>query len=181
MDESNPSPDDGWDTRHQFYSTIGQGISLWTKMETALVGIFSELIGVRYEKGGLILYSIMNFNTWLVLITELYAVDQRYSDLSKRWNKKFERLRALNDIRTRLAHHTVWQGEDDLPMLIAGRFDIRPKSKAHLPLAHVDILEFNQSVLDIFRELVALLKETVPIARAASQRKSAKPEADPPS
>ncbi len=180
MDENNPA-ENGWDNKERFFSSVGQGISLWTKMELALVGIFSELIGVRYEKGGLILYSIMNFNTWLVLITEFYALDPRYSELSKRWNKKFERLRVLNDTRTRLAHHTVWQGEDDLPKLIPSLFDIRPKSKAHLPLSEQDILDFNQSVIDIFRELVALLKETVPIARSASQRKFEKPKTDPPS
>src|SRR5258705_2949079 len=101
MDENNPA-ENGWDDKERFFSSVGQGISLWTKMELALVGIFSELIGVRYEKGGLILYSIMNFNTWLVPITEFYALDPRYSELSKRWNKKFERLRVLNDTRTGL-------------------------------------------------------------------------------
>ena len=78
-------------------------------METVLVEIFARLLGVPDEKAGLILYSISNFYAWLTLIGDTMALDDRFKQFTSTWNKKAERLRPLNDIRVRLAHHTVYE------------------------------------------------------------------------
>ncbi len=56
------------------FVAIGQGISIWALMEGNLVHVFAMLMGSSVEKSGLVLYSIINFNVWLTLITDLFAV-----------------------------------------------------------------------------------------------------------
>jgi hypothetical protein len=57
-----------------FYATVGQGISHWSAMETRLVQIVAKLLKTSDEKAGLIMYSIANFHTWLMIIDELFCI-----------------------------------------------------------------------------------------------------------
>src|SRR6202051_401240 len=87
------------------YEAIGRWITDWSRLEGALVHTASWLLASGRKKVGLILYSINNFHTWLSIIDELFAMDPCFSPLRSDWIKIAERLRKLNDVRVRLAHH----------------------------------------------------------------------------
>jgi hypothetical protein len=92
------------------YQAIGRSITDWSRMEGTLVHIASWLLDSGRKKVGLILYSINNFHTWLSIIDELFAMDPSFSPLRSDWIKIAERLRKLNDVRVRLAHHALEKG-----------------------------------------------------------------------
>jgi hypothetical protein len=164
--------DPPWKTRELFYAGVGCAISRWSNMETVLVEIFAFLIGTSDEKAGLILYSI-NFHTWLSLISGAIALDSRFSRVSKVWNKKVERLRPLNDVRVRLAHHTVWEstGPEDFG-LKPSRFDTRPNSKKYAALTAQDLEEFIADVSKLHMDLHHVYMKVRAIAHASSAKKS---------
>jgi hypothetical protein len=93
------------------YESIGRSITDWSQMEGSLVHIASWLLDSRSQKVGLVLYSINNFHTWLSIIDELFAMDPNFSPLRSDWIKIAERLRKLNDVRVRLAHHALEPGK----------------------------------------------------------------------
>jgi hypothetical protein len=150
-------PPEYWDKKQSLYASVGQGISVWTSMETKLVYIFSLLLGLAPERAGLILYSIINFQTWLSLITDLFASEPLFNQFASRWNKKFERLRALNETRTRLAHHTSLQAESDFDLRPSG-LDARARSRAYEPLTEPDILDFIKKVVALHQEIAELFE-----------------------
>jgi hypothetical protein len=92
------------------YQAIGRSITDWSRMEGFLVNIASWLLDSRSHKVGLVLYSINNFHTWLSIIDELFAMDPNFNPLRADWIKIAERLRKLNDVRVRLAHHALEPG-----------------------------------------------------------------------
>lgn len=92
------------------YETIGRSITAWSQMEGFLVDIVSWLLDSETKKVGLVLYSINNFHTWLSIIDELFAMDPHFSPLRSDWTKIAGRLRKLNDVRVRLAHHALEPG-----------------------------------------------------------------------
>ncbi|MDQ1405357.1 MAG: hypothetical protein QOG55_986 [Acidobacteriaceae bacterium] len=156
MNENQPKPIE-WSDKEGFYASVGQGISAWVVLEMTLVFLFSRLLSITPRQAGLVLYSIMNFYTWLTLITDLFASEPKFAHLRGAWNKKFERLRALNDTRTRLAHHTTFESEG-LVSLKPSRLDIRPKSLAYEPLQDADIVKFTSDVSDLQTELMAIIE-----------------------
>ena len=154
--------------KESFYISVGQAISIWASMETKLVYIFSLLLGISPQRAGLILYSIINFMTWLTLITDMFASEPLlFGQFSSSWNKKFERLRTLNDTRVRIAHQTSLRQDAPLVALSPSPLDTRPKSLAYVPLTERDILDFNKKVVAIHEELANLFE-----AMAASLRPS---------
>jgi hypothetical protein len=167
----------GWEKTEQFYVSVGQGISIWALMEGSLVHIFQRLMRTELEKAGLVLYSIMNFHTWLSVISELFASDADYRQFTDLWNKKVARLKALNDIRTRLAHHTSFESGSDEVSLKPGRYDKRSKSLAYPPLTKQDIDAFSDKVTSIHQEIVELLRAMIV---HASNDKSQQPTRDQP-
>lgn len=92
------------------YEVIGRSITDWSQMEGFLVDIVSWLLDSKTKKVGLVLYSINNVHTWLSITDELFAMDPNFSPLRSDWTKIAGRLRKLNDVRIRLAHHALEPG-----------------------------------------------------------------------
>jgi hypothetical protein len=176
-----------WKSLHRqaLFTNVGLALSQWGGMEDLLVGIASLLLRTHEgEKVGIILYSIVNFGTWLSIIEELFSVEPRYFTLKPRWNKISSKLRGLKDTRDRLAHHTIYYG--DKATTIAGdtslrpaRFDIRQKSKKYQPLDHDQISKFIDSVGKEVESLTALLNAMTDILnQETSQKTSSEPTLD---
>lgn len=163
--------------RNILFLLIGQALSAWATMEEALVVIFSTLLRVKPEQGGLIMYSIINFNVWLALIDELFVTDELLVSFKPRWNKLSARLRRIKDDRDRLAHHAVGSEQQKKPgdlvdtFLRAPSLDSRQKTQKFSPMDNDHIMEFTETVSEIAQELLALSKEML----AASREKYREP------
>jgi hypothetical protein len=173
--------------RQRLFTFVGLALSEWAGMEDSLVAITSLLLRTHEaNKVGIILYSIINPNTWLQIIGDLFSQEPLYISLKPRWNKIGERIRNLNDTRVRLAHHTIYYGDKATTLagdtsLKPGQFDIRPKSQKHRfdPLDYDQISEFIDSVGEIVKDLTALLNSmTTLLTQETSQRKSSEPTSD---
>jgi hypothetical protein len=180
-----------WKSLHRqaLFTNVGLALSQWAGMEDSLVGIASLLLRTHEgTKVGTILYSIANFHTWLSIIGELFSQEPRYISLKPRWNKISESLRALNDTRVRLAHHTIYYGDKAATLagdtsLRPGQFDIRPKSKKHRfePLDFDQISKFIDSVGNAVQDLTGLLNAMTELLKhETSQQKSSEPSSDQP-
>jgi len=158
-----PNVDDTAWRRHQdLYSSVGQAISMWASMESEVIEIAAILLGTTEQKTGLVFYSIMNFFSWLTIIDQLFTIDFKYSGHKPGWGKCAETLKALNDTRVRLAHHTVWDKplDDSKPATIGpGRYDTRSKWREQGHLNEDEIIIFTAAVLDVSDKLKALLRD----------------------
>ena len=145
------------------YLVVGSALTAWATMEEVMVLILALLLRVPDEKAGLILYSTINFNVWISIIDELFAIDELHASLKPRWNKIAERLRRLKDGRDRIAHHAVRGKESVSPFagttLRPARMDVRQKSLKYKPLANDDIMEFSSQVSNVGKDLNALAKK----------------------
>jgi hypothetical protein len=165
--------------REIFYSCVGRAISIWARMEGDVVEIAAHLLGTDAFKTGMVLYSI-NFNTWLTVIGDLLGFVKHLTPLKADWEKFAKRLRGLNDIRVRLAHHTnlgyldSFRSKEGASILVPHGFDRRPKFRKHLPLNADDIITFSHNVVLIEKELNAFLFKMVMTKKPkrASRRKS---------
>jgi hypothetical protein len=151
-------------------------------MEGSLVHIASWLLDAQSPKVGLVFYSINNFHTWLSIIDELFAIDPVFAPLKSDWNEIANKLRGLNDIRVRLAHHALEAGRDpaelveneldDLemfPTLKPNRTDVRAKwKKKEIGLA--EIISFQEEVLAVVEKLTKLMHRIVPIYMGPKRR-----------
>jgi hypothetical protein len=152
-----PTPQE-LENRTAFYSAVGQGISNWARMETRLIHIAAHLLDSDNKKTGVVFYSIANFNTWLSVIEDLLSLDKHLASIRRDWTKLAARLRGLNDIRVRLAHHTAWHGDYGREIsLRPAREDQRPKSLAYEPLTAPEIIKFTRATYQIAMELMGLL------------------------
>jgi hypothetical protein len=159
MDESKQSAEPTpWEMHEGLYSSVGQAISFWASMEGKIVQIAAKLLETTDEKAGLVLYSIMNFFAWLPITDELFGLEPRYNSVKDDWGQASNKLRALNDIRVRLAHHTIWDHPDQDLALRPGRFDARAKSKKHAPLTDLEIATFTGELIKVEDQLEAILK-----------------------
>jgi hypothetical protein len=144
------------------FQTVGRALTAWAKMEENIVIVAALLLGVRPARAGLIMYSILNFHSWLSLINDLFATDDVFSQKTKtRWNKLSERLRAgLKDKRDQLAHHSVRMapasGEDSSVM--SSVLDTRQKTRKQRPLDLSEIMIFTDSVLSLAEDLATLIE-----------------------
>jgi len=156
-----PSGEDlSQEERTLFYSSVGQGISLWASMEGCIVELAAKLLDTTTEKTGLIFYSIANFYAWISIVDQLFELEPKYSDYRRRWTIITAALRALNDTRVRLAHHTTFDVDPDTWLALRpGRHDTRPKSLRHTPLTTMQIVKFSQSVVVVEKELREMLLE----------------------
>jgi hypothetical protein len=153
------------DQAKKFYMAVGQAISHWSRMENRLVQITARLLETTEEKAGLIMYSIINRYVWLQLIDDLFVLDGTYPQSLKLWRKIAESLRAENDIRVQLAHHSISQDEETSGDEIAiqaylrpSKWDVRTKAKKAKPLTMTEIVDFTGRVNAIHDRLVTLLK-----------------------
>jgi hypothetical protein len=175
---SNLMEEEYWAEKGSFYVAVGQAISVWASMETKLVYIFSLLLGIAPERAGLIMYSIINFMTWLNLITDLFASEPVFKQFSGGWNKKLERLKALNDTRTRLAHHTSLRQTDGPIGLRPSQLDTRSKSLAYHPLTVDEVHDFSAKVVAIHKEITELF-EAMALSLPPSDDPPEEPAPDP--
>jgi hypothetical protein len=167
-------------------------------MEGFLVHIASWILDSKTNKVGLVLYSINNFHTWLSIIDELFAMYPNFSPLRSDWIKIAERLRKLNDVRVRLAHHALEPGaaleilenitleninletfEDDFdsakvfPSLKPHENDTRMKWK-NKAITLAEIVAFEEQLVEVIEMLTALMVRMKPIYLGPKQKLVAK-------
>jgi hypothetical protein len=145
------------------YAT-GRAITAWALMEERLVVIASLLLRTSPKKTGLIFYSIINFQVWITIITELFDLDSDFKSFQRRWNKIFERLRAEKDNRDRLAHHYVMSSDiSDNPLGLAvkaaSRIDMRTKSLKAAPLTIEQVSKFQKRIEQLSDDLRDLMND----------------------
>ena len=185
------------------YRAIGSAITIWSRMGGYLVHIASWLLDAKSHKVGLVFYSINNFHTWLSIIDELFAIDPAFSPVKSDWNEIANKLKGLNDIRVRLAHHALEQGKDPIdvadneldlleafPTLRPNKVDVRAKWKKKA-IGLKEIITFQEEVLAAVEKLTNLMHRMDPIYMGPKrrlvanikelQRRAASPPADPPS
>jgi hypothetical protein len=155
--------------RELFYISIGQGISFWTGMESLLVQIAARLLGSTDIKAGLVLYSIANFYSWLTIIDDLFSLDPKFVSLKTDWGPIAEKLKGLNDIRVRLAHHTSWGDVkvDGRSALRPGMYDARSKSRKFPPLITTEIIDFSEKLRLVRVQMLDLLGKMEAVAPSA--------------
>jgi hypothetical protein len=153
------------DQAKKFYISVGQAISHWSRMENRLVQITARLLETSEEKSGLIMYSIINRHVWLQLIDDLFVLDGEYPQSLKMWRKIAQSLKAENDIRVQLAHHSISQDEEKnggeieiQAYLRPSKLDVRTKAKKAKPLTMTQIVDFTGRVNAIHDRLVSLLE-----------------------
>lgn len=180
------------------YETIGRSITDWSQMEGFLVHIVSWLLDSETKKVGLVLYSINNFHTWLSIIDELFAMDPNFSPLRSDWTKIAGRLRKLNDVRVRLAHHALEKGSalENLENVTLENIDLEtfendfdvtkvfPSLKPHATDTRVkwkkaaisldEIVSFQEQLIDVIEKMTALMSEMGPIHLGPKRRLVAK-------
>jgi hypothetical protein len=162
-----------WDQARNFYATVGQAISHWSKMEECLIQVAAKLLKTEEPKAGLVMYSIMNLHSWIQIIDDLFVLDGTYPKSLKRWRTVAESLREENNIRVGLAHYSISQDDVDpqgelraiQAYLRPGKLDIRKKSKTWKPLTMVEIVEFTGRVDKIRDNLISLLKSAELLCR----------------
>jgi len=182
----------------KMHQAIGRSITDWSRMEGFLVDIASWLLDSQTNKVGLVLYSINNFHTWLSIIDELFAMDPNFCPLRSDWIKIAERLRKLNDVRVRLAHHALEQGsaleilenitlenidletfETDFdpakvfPSLKPDANDTRMKWKKKA-ISLDEIVTFGEQLIEVIETLTALMIRMKPIYLGPKQKLVAK-------
>jgi hypothetical protein len=165
-----------------FHRATGSALTTWAIMEERLVLIASLLLRTSPRKGGLIFYSIINFQVWIAIITELFGLENDYfSDFQRRWNKLYERLRAEKDSRDQLAHHAVLSADiSDNPLQKtikkASRLDFRSKSRSLTPMSLEQVVDFADRIGAISDDLLKLLDDMLDhhqrLTHSASQDKS---------
>jgi hypothetical protein len=161
--------------QYAVFTSVGQALSIWARMEEMLVAIAGLLLDTRFTKAGAVLYSIINFNVWLSLIDELFVLEPNYNAHKPRWNKISERLRGLKDTRDRLAHHTAYFRDIGGTALRPGRLDTRRKSLKYQPLDFEQISTFIISVSDALQDLAELLNAMTGVLNAMTGRREPKP------
>jgi hypothetical protein len=161
---------------HFLFIAIGSALTTWSKLEEGLVHILAILLRSDTEKSGLILYSIINFNVWISVIDEIFAIDDTLTPLKPRWNKIAARLRELKDGRDRLAHNAVRY--DDViadfgdTAIRPGRLDIRRKSVKSAPMNRDDISAFSRRVNQTTQDMIDLGREMLATLRASREKSS---------
>ena len=179
---------DQWESLHRrsLFMNVGLALSQWAAMEDLLIAIACLLLRTNESKKiGIVLYSIMNFGTWLGIITEIFSIEPLYTPLKPKWNKTSSKLRGLKDTRDRLAHNTIYDGERAATLtgdasLRPGRFDVRKKSQDFPPLNFDEISKFVDAVSQETKNLTSLLNAmTELLERETSQRKSPEPTSGP--
>jgi hypothetical protein len=145
-------------------TSVGKALSAWAGLEQILVSITSMLLDTSLSKTGVVMYSIINFNAWLAIISDLFLQDETFSHLKSRWDKLTSRLHGLKDMRDRIAHHSVFSADTPAEIikhtsLLPSPFDSRSKTRKHHPLHFTQVEEFYQAVIAALSELQILSDE----------------------
>src|ERR1700692_3471538 len=117
------------------FTAVGRALSLTSHTDENLVAITGMLLRTKFQMAGVVMYSIINFHVRLNIIDELFSISPHYGSLKPKWNNINEKLRAMQDTRDRLAHHTLYSSvTNDSVALNPGRLDTRRKSQKYKPL-----------------------------------------------
>jgi hypothetical protein len=170
----------------QLHRATGAALTTWALMEERLIMIASLLLRSEPQKVGLVFYSIINFQVWIALITELFGMETDYSVFQRRWNKIYERLRAEKDNRDRLAHNAAVSEDQADPLRKtvkkASRYDTRAKSRSFAPMDTESVIQFGERIAALGDDLFTLVEDMANHrTRAvpdASQDKSSAPVPD---
>ncbi len=160
----------------RFHEAVGGALTSWTIMETRLVFIAAILLKTSPRKTGLIFYSIINFQVWITIISELFSMESDFAAFSPRWEKIAKRLRAEKDHRDRLAHNLVIKSE---PGLQPSPLDFRSKSQAFKPLTLEEVMTFRERVGVITDDLGALMDKMMPRLAASATSREKSPQQGP--
>jgi hypothetical protein len=165
--------------RDALFASVGRALTAWSKMEEFLVIIVGYLLRVRTAQAGLIMYSILNFGTWLSIIHDLMEMHETFAPQIKRWNKISERVRKIKDRRDQLAHHSVRMQPDVITSSIvrSSQFDTRQKTRLLRPLDKEEVIQFIDAVLGIADDLEKFI-DGMHAMLPASQQKSSEPGTD---
>jgi hypothetical protein len=146
------------------FTSVGRALSMWAALEQCLVSTTAALLFTTEKKAGIVMYSIINFGAWLGIMGELFAEDELFAHLKPKWDKFSSRMRALKDMRDRIAHHSVFSADTPAAMarftgLKPSPFDVRSKSKKQQPLTTVQVDEFYEAIGDVVRDLKVVADE----------------------
>ncbi|MEA2920797.1 MAG: hypothetical protein QOF07_760 [Bradyrhizobium sp.] len=161
------------------FKSVGKALSMWAALEQGLVSTTAGLLFTTEKKAGIVMYSIINFGAWLGIMGELFAEDELFVPLKPKWDKLSSRLRALKDMRDRIAHYSVFSADTPAAMakfttLKPSPFDRRSKSRKQQPLTAEQVEEFCQAIGDAVRDLKVVADELDIIVIAEYARMSAK-------
>jgi hypothetical protein len=106
------------------FTSVGKALSAWAGLEQCLVSATAGLLFTTEKKAGIVMYSIVNFGAWLGIVGELFVEDELFAHLKPKWDKLSSRLRALKDMRDRIAHHSVFSA--NTPAAIAKFTALKP-------------------------------------------------------
>jgi hypothetical protein len=157
------------ETRQQeLFAAVGMALTAWSRMEEMLVAFVAVLLQTSAEKAGVIMYSTINFNTWLSLIHDLFELDETQAKFRGRFDKISERIRRIKDRRDQLAHHSIRLTGD--PFVRASKFDVRSKSKKQQPLGPNEVRDFMHTVATIGDDLTDLFEAMSAELRASREK-----------
>jgi hypothetical protein len=156
---------------------VGQALSVWARMEEALVGVACVLLETKIEKAGIVMYSILNFNVWTSIIDELFTVDKRFDALVPKWRKIITQLGPLQKMRNNLAHHTINLPQDDATpigdaALSPAPSDTRRQSQKSGPLDYNDGGDSFKRIIattirrTTSRSALSIMGSTVPLSQS---------------
>lgn len=161
--------DEGWARLNEYqiaqlHRSTGAALTTWATMEERLIIVASLLLKSQPRKVGLVFYSIINFQVWIAVITELFGMEPDFASFQKRWNRTYERLRAEKDNRDRLAHNAAVSEDpssDPLRQTVkkASRFDTRAKSRSFVPMDTELVIQFGERVAAISDDLLKLVDD----------------------
>jgi len=154
------------------FVTIGLALTTWARMEEALVRIVQILLSAPGPKVGLIMYSIINFNAWLTIIDELYALEPRLAAFKPRWNKVARRIRKIKDMRDRLAHESAHKevGTFSSVHLRPSKLDVRTKTGKFKPLTDTEFGDFTVTTTAITEDLITLAQDMLASLEASREK-----------
>jgi hypothetical protein len=149
------------------FQMVGQALTTWAHMEETLVLTLALLLRMNGKRAGVLLYSIVNFNTWLSIIHDQFELDPDLNSFQKRWNKISERIKKVKDRRDKIAHHAVGI---KAPALTPSELDVRPKSLLQQPMNVRDALELSKAVNAITKDIGALVSDMHAALRALNEK-----------
>lgn len=167
-----------------FHQATGGALTSWAIMEERLVMVASILLKTSPKKAGLIFYSILNFQTWIAIITELFPLEPDFSDFRHRWNKIAERLRKEKDNRNWLAHNAVSSKDvldnpTGMPVSKPSRIDMRAKSRSFPPMTFEQVHSFRSRIGQISDDLLQLVDDMLDHLHIVEQRASLEKSSEP--
>lgn len=167
----------------ELYKAVGRALSTWVMLEDMLIRLAALLLGISYEKTGIVFYSIINFGTWLSIISELLTLSPEYKHKAPTWNKISGRCRGLKDTRDRLAHHTSKDYLQDgqlVPRISASEYDLRSKTTKYKALSSNEIWIFAAEITQVSSNISLMLVDLLHDVQIPLPEKSLEQEVDPP-